>query len=521
MRAEVIKVLLLEDSPSDTFLVCEELSVPAIWGAFNVEHVETLADALAVLATAEFDAIVLDLNLPDSDGFETFTRLYGAVPDTAVIVLSGQDDELLATRAVKAGAQDYVVKGQGGLLPRVVRYAVERTRAQVERRKLEEQFVQAHKMEMVGRLSAGVAHDFNNILSVIMGYNDLMLSRFDPEDSMRNHAEEIQHAAERAAALTRQLLIFSRQETLEPSILNVNDVIRGMDKMLRRLAGEDIEFVLHLEDRIGRIHADSGFIGQILMNLVVNARDAMPNGGKLRIETAQMKIGAGATATAGSFSRPVPGSYAVLSVIDTGCGMTDAVRSRIFEAFFTTKDKDQGTGLGLAICQNIVEQSGGHISVESEPGRGATFRIFFPLVDREIEAVNTGPDRPLPGGNETVLVVEDEPAVRHLTSTILGEMGYTVLMASNGEEGLRVAEDHSGEPIRLVLTDVVMPRMGGRTMAESLRCVDPDIKIVFTSGYAEKVAAQRHWKDDDVAFLPKPYTPDSLTRKVRETLNGR
>jgi signal transduction histidine kinase len=421
MNAEILKVLLVEDSPTDAFLSREELAMPAAWGRFEVVHVETFAEAGEQMRAQSFDAILLDLNLPDSDGFETFERLHGATPDIAIIVLSGQNDEMLATRAVKAGAQDYMVKGQRGLLPRVVHYAIERNRAQLERRRFEEQLVQAHKLEMVGRLSAGVAHDFNNILSVIMGYNDLILGRVEDDDCLCGYAEEIRHAAQLASGLTRQLLIFSRSERLEPAILDLNDVIRDMDRMLRRLAGEDIEFTLRLDETIGHVHADSGFIGQVIMNLVVNARDAMPGGGSLMIETENVVVSRGGTLDGGSAL--APGPYVMFSVRDTGCGLSDAVRARIFEAFFTTKEKDQGTGLGLAICQNVIEQSGGYISVESELGKGTIFRVYLPRV---------------------------------------------------GEKEVR-----------------------------------------FTSDEGDFAAAS----EEEAIFLPKPYTPTALTRKVRETLS--
>jgi len=518
LSAAISKILLVEDSPTDAFLAREELEASSASGSFDIAHTETLAEARELLREEKFDAIVLDLNLPDSDGFETFELLRDAAPDVALIVFSGQDDEELAMRAVKTGAQDYVVKGQRGLLPRVVRYAIERNRAQLERRQFEEQLVQAHKLEMVGRLSAGVAHDFNNILSVIMGYNDLILSRVENDDALRGYAEEVRHAAQLASGVTRQLLIFSRRERLEPLFLDLNDVIRGMERMLRRLAGENIDFTLALEEEIGRVHADPSFIGQVIMNLVVNARDAMPGGGSLVIGTGRVVVEPGDAL--GKNPGLAPGAYAMFSVRDTGCGIPEAVRTHMFEAFFTTKEKDQGTGLGLAICQNVIEQSGGAISVESEPGQGAVFRVYLPLAEeRKARFASGGLEPSVLKGSETVLLVEDEPAVRQVASTVLEDMGYRVLLASNGEEGLRVAEDHEGSPIRLVVTDLVMPRMGGRMMAEWLKCLDPELKIVFTSGYVAEVESSTNLPEMDMAFLPKPYTPDALTRLVREMLN--
>jgi signal transduction histidine kinase len=403
MNAEILRVLLVEDSPTDAFLAREELAQPAAWGSFDVARAETLEEALERLGEQTFDAIVLDLNLPDCDGFETFERLRAGAPDTALVVLSGQDDELLATRAVKAGAQDYVVKGQGGLLPRVVHYAIERNRAQLERRRFEEQLVQARKLEMVGRLSAGVAHDFNNILSVIMGYNDLILSLVEEDEALRGYAEEIRHSAQLASGLTRQLLIFSRREELAPTLVDLNDVLRDMERMLRRLAGTDVDFALSLDDTIGRVHADSGFIGQVIMNLVVNARDAMPGGGALTIGTETVLLRPGDALVTGAGLAPAP--HAVIPVRDTGQGIAAEVRERIFEAFFTTKEKDQGTGLGLAICQNIVEQSGGAIAVESSPGCGTTFRVHLPIVpEREERPAETH-------AGDDAFVMDGEPLI--------------------------------------------------------------------------------------------------------------
>jgi PAS domain S-box-containing protein len=387
-----------------------------------------------------------------------------------------------------------------------------------ERRQMEAQFVEAQKMEVIGQLAGGVAHDFNNIIGIIMGYSDLMLEQTSLDHEFRNKLETIRAAAERAAGLTRQLLIFSRKQAVQPVVLDVNDVVKDLDKMLRRLIDENIEMTVVPGKQTGRIRADSGYVGQVLMNLVLNARDAMPDGGKLNITTSNVTLDEN---YARAHTGANPGDYVMLSVSDTGTGMTDEVKTRLFEAFFTTKPKGRGTGLGLATCQTIVQQSGGHIAVDSVLGKGTTFQVYFPRVEQPPQAA-AGPIKtaPFPRGTETVMVVEDEPAVRYLARSILAGQGYVVLSASNGRDALQMARDHKGAPIRLVVSDVIMPVMGGKVMAEWLKTTYPDLKILFTSGYTDDVIARHGVLDAGVEFLPKPYTPATLTRKVRELLDA-
>lgn len=386
-----------------------------------------------------------------------------------------------------------------------------------ERKKLEAHFIEAQKMEVIGQLASGVAHDFNNILAVIMGYSDLITSDLAPDSPLRTYAEEIQHASERAAGLTRQLLVFSRKETVQPVVLELNDVVKDLDKMLRRLIDENIQMTTVPGQNIGRIKADSGYVGQLLMNLIVNARDAMPNGGQITLATHNITLDENAVRSSPGAR---PGEYVMLSVRDTGTGMTDEVKAHLFEAFFTTKPKGKGTGLGLATCQTIVQQSGGHIGVCSEVGQGTTFQVFFPRVDQPLDVVtppsSTGP---LPRGTETVLVVEDEPSVRHLACGVLEAQGYEVLSASNGQDALQRVHEHRGAPVRLVLSDVIMPLMGGKVMAEWLKTSYPDLKIIFTSGYTDDAITHHEIDEIGVEFLPKPYTPAVLARKVRQLLD--
>jgi two-component system cell cycle sensor histidine kinase/response regulator CckA len=386
------------------------------------------------------------------------------------------------------------------------------------RKKLEAQFIGAQKTEVIGQLAGGVAHDFNNILGVIMGYSAMITSELGPDSPLQKYVEEIQHASERAAGLTRQLLVFSRKQTVQPVVLDLNDVVKDLDKMLRRLIDENIEMTLVPGKQTGRIKADSGYVGQVLMNLVVNARDAMPNGGKLTIATHNVTFDEN---DAYAHQDTIPGDYVMLSVSDTGTGMTGEVKARLFEAFFTTKPKGKGTGLGLATCQTIVQQSGGHIEVQSELGKGTTFKVYFPQVelplDFTVKPIQTGP---LPRGTETLLVVEDEPSVRHLARGVLEAQGYEVLLAANGQDALRVVREHKGSPIRLVVTDVIMPLMGGKVMAEWLKTTYPDLKILFTSGYTDDTITHHGVLSTGVEFLSKPYTPATLARKVRVILDA-
>jgi CheY-like chemotaxis protein len=336
---------------------------------------------------------------------------------------------------------------------------------------------------------------------------------------VRHYNEKIRHAAERAAGLTRQLLIFSRNQLVQPVVFDLNAEVKDMAKMLQRLIDENIEVTIVPGKQIGHIKADPGHVGQVLMNLVVNARDAMPNGGKLTIATNKVTLDENYAHT---HQGEVAGEYVMLSVSDTGAGITEEVKARVFEAFFTTKPKGKGTGLGLATCQTIVQQSGGHIGVESEVGKGTTFKVYFPRVEPPLDV----PARPvrarsLPHGTETLMIVEDEPLVRHLAGRVLEAQGYEVLSASNGQNALHVAREHKGPPIRLVITDVIMPLMGGKVMAEWLKATYPDLKILFTSGYTDDVIAHHGVLEPGVEFLPKPYTPATLARKVREILDTR
>ncbi len=385
-----------------------------------------------------------------------------------------------------------------------------------ERKHLEDQLRQSQKMEAVGRLAGGVAHDFNNLLTIIMGYSQLLLDRLGPGEAMRWQVDEIKKAGERAASLTRQLLAFSREQVLKPHILDLNSVVANMEKMLRRLIGEDIELVTVPGANLGRVKADPGQIEQVLMNLAVNARDAMPQGGKLTIETGNVDLGEG---YARSHVTVRPGPYVMMAVSDTGCGMDAETQSHIFEPFFTTKDKDKGTGLGLATVYGIVKQSGGYIWVYSEPGRGSTFKVYLPQVQEAAEAAESEKAIPAPmRGTETILVVEDEESVRSLVRGVLQAHGYTVLEARRGDEALQVSDRHKGL-IHLLLTDVVMPQMSGRDLAARLVASHSESRVLYMSGYTDRAILHQGVLDAKTHFIGKPFTPDALARKVREVLD--
>jgi PAS domain S-box-containing protein len=386
-----------------------------------------------------------------------------------------------------------------------------------ERRHLEQQLRQAQKMEAIGKLAGGVAHDFNNIVTIITGYSDMLLSRIGPENSMRRELEQIKKAGDRAHSLTRQLLAFSRRQMLQPKVLDLNAVVTNLEPMLQRLIGENIELVIELKPGLEQVKADPGQIEQVIMNLAINARDAMPQGGKLLLETDNVELD---EAYARRHIPTQPGSYVRLAVSDTGCGMDAATQSRIFEPFFTTKEQGKGTGLGLSTVYGIVKQSGGYIWVYSERGQGTTFKIYLPRVLAPADSVPPVMHwSSLPQGKETVLVVEDEPEVRWLVRDMLQHLGYNVLEARHGIEAQVLSIQHPG-PIHLLITDVVMPQMSGREIAEQLTSEHPETKVLYMSGYTDDAVVRHGVLAAHMAFLQKPFTPEALARKVREVLDG-
>ena len=387
-----------------------------------------------------------------------------------------------------------------------------------ERKHLEEQFRQAQKMEAMGRLASGVAHDFSNLLTAITGYASFARDALPATDPIRDDISQVLSAANRGANLTRQLLAFSRRQTITPSVVNLNEIILNLSKMLRRLISEDIELVTAPAPDLFAVEVDPGQIEQVLVNLVVNAGDAMPEGGRLTIETANVTLDA---EYARQHVSVAPGSYVVLAVSDTGCGMTDEVKARIFEPFFTTKPPGKGTGLGLATCYGIVKQNGGHIWFYSEPGKGTTFKVYFPQVEAgAAELPEPVPEPRRAPGEQTILLVEDDVSVRSFAARALREAGYTVLEAPNGLEALQLAAERQGSPIHLLVTDVVMPQMGGEELAQNLRAIHPELKALFVSGYTAQAVVRGEALDEAVEFLQKPFTVTMLTQKVDEVLSG-
>jgi signal transduction histidine kinase len=519
---KALRALIADDSENDVLLLVRVLRKAGYEPVY--ERVWNAPAMKAALQRRAWDIVISDYEMPNFGGFEALQLLKESGHDLPFILVSGVVSEETAVAAMKAGAHDYIMKRNlARLVPAIERELreaqtrVARKAAEAALRQSEEQLRQVQKIEAVGRLAAGVAHDFNNILTAITGHSELLLRQLDADDPRRKNAEQIEKAAYRAAALTRQLLIFSRKQVIEPRVLKLNAVILNLEKMLRRLIGEDIEFCTLLDPAAGHIKADPGQIEQVIMNLAVNARDAMPTGGKLTVTTANTTLDQNHLK---NFPDMGAGDYVMLAIADTGTGMSEEVKAHLFEPFFTTKPSGKGTGLGLATCFGIVKQNTGHINVHSELGRGTTFKIYFPQVQSALEPprAHITPTEAA-GGNETVLLVEDEPVVRELAVATLREKGYTVVEAVNGEEGLRLARQHDGK-IDLVLTDVVMPVMGGKEMADALRTSHPDTKVLFTSGYTEDAMGHHGVLRPGIVFLQKPYLTAVLARKVREVLDA-
>jgi PAS domain S-box-containing protein len=611
MNLDGVRVLLVEDNPGDARLFTE-LVRDAGAGQWKLVQVDRLAAALDRIRRESFDVMLLDLSLPDADGLETLIRAHAEAPKIPIVVLTGHDDEALAVRAVRAGAQDYLVKGRldGDLLVRSIRYASERGRtiealerreehyrsliensmdlisilnldgtiryvspshermlgfpvdelvgknvlsfvhpqdkAQVqmalvngnngrpvecrvrhndgswrvlesfsrdlshvagvngmvvnarditERKRLEEQLHHSQRLEAVGRLAGGVAHDFNNLLMVITGYSHMLLDAMHASDPARQDLEQVVKASERATDLTRQLLAFSRRQGVRASLVNLNVLVQEMDRMLRRVLGEEIELVTRLAPELKTVRADPGQIEQVILNMAVNARDAMSSGGRLLIETAN----------SGQPHR----DCVTISLSDTGIGMESHVLTRVFEPFFTTKE--HGTGLGLATSYGIIKENGGDLRVDSTPGKGTTFHIELPVIEPSLEDPHLPDERRAPSGTETILLVEDEDPVRRVVETMLKRHGYQVLAAASSKAAIAVAEQHRGV-IDLLITDIMMPGMSGRKMAECLVTRRPDIKVLYVSGYGDAKA------QNDAHFLQKPFTTEELAMKIRELL---
>jgi two-component system, cell cycle sensor histidine kinase and response regulator CckA len=509
-----IRVLLVEDDEEDCLLT-RRLLEESGRATFEATWVRSYDAALLELKNG-YDVCLVDYDLGAETGLSLIEQAITNGYHGPMILLTGHGTHDIDVKAMKAGAADYLVKGQitPQLMERVIRYSLERKAAEAALLRSQEQLRQSQKLEAIGSLAGGVAHDFNNLLSIILCYSELLAANFKVGDPMRDDLEEIRSAGLRASALTRQLLAFGRQQVLQPQLIDLTEVFAGMESMLRRLIGEDVEItavmpVLH------KIRADHGQIEQVIMNLAVNARDAMPRGGRITIEASEVILDG---PYAAHHIGVLPGPHIMLTVSDTGAGMDSATLARAFEPFFTTKPMGKGTGLGLATVFGIINQSGATIWVDSKVGSGTTFTMYFPVPDgsEEISAPAVPLERRTLRGTETILVVEDEARLRVLACAILRKYGYNILEAPSGGDALLICEDTPS--IDLLLTDVVLPRMSGRQLAERLLKVRPEMKVLYMSGYTNDAVVHHGVREASIAFIQKPITPEALARKVRETL---
>jgi two-component system, cell cycle sensor histidine kinase and response regulator CckA len=517
-----IRLLVVEDSASDAQLL--ERSLRASGWEVRLTHVGTAEEMRHALEQPDFDAVLSDWSMPRFSGAAALALLNGLQLDIPFIVVSGSVGEEAAVAAMRAGARDYVVKDRLARLTPVLDRELEEARARREQRKdqealrqAEEQLRHGQKLEAVGSLAAGIAHDFNNLLSVVLGTCDLLLLDLGEGDPAWEGIKDIQAAGLRAAQLTQQFLAFARRQILQPRNVKLDEIVSGVATMLRRLLGENIEIVQAATPGLGHAFLDPGQVEQVILNLALNARDAMPNGGTLTLATANVVLDEHAVAGRAGLAA---GSYVMLAVTDTGSGMDTATRSRIFEPFFTTKPTGKGTGLGLSTVFGVVEQSGGKIWVESTLGRGTSFKIYFPR-SAASETASAAPAARSAnvGGDETILVVEDDDSVRKVVHAILLRAGYTVLVAANGPEAIELSRQHVG-PIALLLTDMVMPFMSGPELADQLRAARPGLRTLYMSGYTSAALVGGKLADPVVAFLQKPITPEVLVSKLREVLDA-
>jgi two-component system cell cycle sensor histidine kinase/response regulator CckA len=509
-------LLVVEDNPGDARLL-REMVIGHDWMDTEFTHVESMSEAEVHLSERPVDVILLDLGLPDAQGLEAVRRAHAAAPSVPLVVLTGRDDELLAAQALREGAQDYLLKGQieaPGLL-RSIRYAIERKLTEDARTISENELLQAQKLESIGRLAGGIAHDFNNMLFAIQGYAELLTQDLGSADPARLAPEEllisvnaISDAAKRAATLTAQLLAFSRRQVVTDEVLDLNQMVTAICPMVRQLIGKSTRLILKLDPATGHMRADAGQVDQIVVNLVINARDAMPDGGTVTIETGNTAFD--------DFHAPghvdgTPGPYVFLAITDTGIGMDQTTREHIFEPFFTTKNVGSGTGLGLATTYGVVHQAGGRVFVYSEPGKGSAFKLYFPRVDAAVEARAATPAGPLVGEG-MVMVVEDDPGIRDMTAKLLRRAGYDVLAVANGSDAISSAQRASR--IDVLVTDVVMPAMSGIELAEHMMDSYPLIGVVLLSGYVAETLHLERATVRGATFVAKPVSSTQLLESV-------
>jgi two-component system, cell cycle sensor histidine kinase and response regulator CckA len=512
---ESIHILHVEDDPTDGELLHILLSKEKF--PCTITRVDSKECLLSELKRGNLDLIISDFSLPSLRGKEVLELSRATCPHVPFIYYSGTIGEDTAIEALLSGATDYVLKGNPKRLIPAIHRALKEVEQKIEKTRLEQQFLQAQKMEAVGRLAGGIAHDFNNTLAVILGTSDVLLDELEEMNPVRDGIEEIQKAAQHASSLTKQLLAFSRKQVLNPAPVQLSVMVEKMGKMLQRLIGEDVEVSLRLDPDLNWTIVDPHQIEQVLANLVVNARDAMPRGGKLTIETSNVTVDAGYQRTHLNIDA---GRYVMLAITDTGHGMDSETQNRIFEPFFTTKPSGQGTGLGLSTVLGIVEQSGGHIWVYSEVGKGTTFKVYFPQSNKKPAGKKKKEkviilNADLAG--KTILVVEDEEMVRKVIQKILTREGFRVFVTSSAVEALSTYEKERAS-IDLVLTDLLMPQMGGQELAEHLKKLCPKLPIIFMSGYTENAIVHQGILDRGIHFLEKPFEAQRLLEKVREVL---
>jgi len=480
------------------------------------EPVSTAQQLIQALSSS-WDVAISDLCAGGFGALEALSIIQERGVDLPLIAITGRIKDTDVLSLLKAGAADHLTRSNLMRLNAAVERELRAARLRHERNRLEEQFRQSQKMEAVGRLAGGVAHDFNNLLTVITGYSDLLLAKRDLQEGQRTALEQIRRSAERGGALTNQLLAFSRRQPLQPRTIHLNELVLQIEKLLRRLIGEDIELVTIPAAARDVAEADPGRLEQVIMNLAVNARDAMPDGGKLTIETGTVQLSESFPARQLGVK---PGGYVTIAVVDTGVGMDEQTQSHLFEPFFTTKSAGRGTGLGLATAYGIIRQSGGAIGFFSELGLGTTARIYLPMSDKQVasDAAETGPVHL--DGSETVLLIEDEARVRKLIVDVLTERGYKVLEATRGEEAVRLCRLHKAS-IDLALVDVVMPEMSGPEVVKKITSLKPAMRVLFISGYTDEALVHHGILQTGAGFLQKPFLPGALVRKVREVLDSR
>ncbi len=512
-----VRVLLVEDIAEDAALV-EHLLSRAAGTTFAVQRAEFVREAIDRLQAEAVDIVLLDLGLPDALGLSGLDRVLAVAPTVPVVVMTGAERDELSAQALVRGAEDFLVKGEMGsdALARSIRYSIARKRAELALRRTHEQLRTSQKMEAIGRLAGGLAHDLNGVVTAILGYADLVAEATPEDDVRRADIDEIRRAGERAASLTRQVLAFSRREITHPQVLSFDAVVGDLTRMLRRLIGGHIALRVELRADHAFVLADPSQIEQVVMNLVLNARDALLGGGTVNVRTAVVDGGPEGTTAAG---RSATGPHVRIEVVDDGTGMSSETMARIFEPFFTTKELGKGTGLGLATVHRIVEQLGGCIQVESSPGKGSVFRAYLPRTSGAAPTANVD-SAPATArrGTETILVTDGDEGVRSLTRRVLERVGYKVLEAATAEEALLVANHHAGV-IHLLLTDVVLPGISGSELANHMRRERPEARVLYTSGYAASETPP-FGLDLRGGYLEKPYRPDALERAIRAVLDA-